>query len=73
MCVGIPFKLIERYYDEGTGELDGVQCRLALQLVPEAQIGDYILVHAGCGIQIIDKAAAMETLEAFRELNDAFC
>nr|WP_092070346.1 HypC/HybG/HupF family hydrogenase formation chaperone [Dendrosporobacter quercicolus]NSL48213.1 HypC/HybG/HupF family hydrogenase formation chaperone [Dendrosporobacter quercicolus DSM 1736]SDM09285.1 Hydrogenase maturation protein HypC [Dendrosporobacter quercicolus] len=70
MCVGIPFKLIERHNEEGIGELDGVQRKLALQLVPGAQVGDYLLVHAGCALQIIDQTAAMETLEAFRAISD---
>jgi hydrogenase expression/formation protein HypC len=39
-------------------------------LLPEAKVGDYVLVHAGCGMQIIDEQAAMETLEILRMIDD---
>jgi hydrogenase expression/formation protein HypC len=63
-------KLIERSEREGLGEVSGVKRRISLLLVPEAKIGDYILVHAGCGMQVIDEQAATETLELLRMLDD---
>jgi hydrogenase expression/formation protein HypC len=70
MCLGIPMKLIERSEREGFGEVSGVRRRISLLLVPEAKIGDYILVHAGCGMQVVDEQAAAETLELLRMLDD---
>lgn len=70
MCLGIPMKLVERSEREGLGEVSGVKRKISLLLVPEAKIGDYILVHAGCGMQIIDEQAAAETLELLRMLDD---
>lgn len=73
MCLGIPIKLIERRGYEGIGEISGVTRKITLMLVPEAKVGDYILVHAGCGMQIIDEEAARETLELLRMLDDEVC
>jgi hydrogenase expression/formation protein HypC len=70
MCLGIPVKLVERSEFEGMGEISGVKRRISLRLVPEAKVGDYILVHAGCGMSIIDEQAAEETLELLRLLDD---
>jgi hydrogenase expression/formation protein HypC len=70
MCLGIPVKLIKRGETDGVGEISGVQRKISLRLVPEAKEGDYILVHAGCGMQIIDEVAAQETLELLRALDD---
>ena len=70
MCIGIPLRLVERDEYSGIGELEGVQRRISIALVPEAKIGDYILVHAGCGMQVIDEQAATETLELLRQLED---
>ena len=70
MCLGIPVKLIERSEFEGMGEISGVKRRISLMLVPEAKVGDYVLIHAGCGMRIIDEQAAMETLELLRLLDD---
>ena len=70
MCIGIPVKLVEIGTCSGTGEIEGVQLRISLVLVPEAKVGDYILVHAGCGLQVIDKQAAAQTLDLLRQLQD---
>ena len=70
MCIGIPMRLVEKDGYGGTGEIEGVQRRISLALVPEATVGDYILVHAGCGMQVIDEQAAAQTLDLLRELGD---
>ncbi len=49
---------------------EGLQQRASLQLVPEARVGDYVLVHAGYAISVIDEAEAHETLELLRELGE---
>jgi hydrogenase expression/formation protein HypC len=46
----------------------GVQRRISLLLLPEAQVGDYVLVHAGFAIQKLDEAEAQETLRLWAEL-----
>lgn len=51
----------------GQAELQGVQRQVMLDLVPEATIGQYVIVHAGYAIQLLDEAAAAETLALLRE------
>lgn len=70
MCLGIPMKLIKRNGWEGLGEFSGVKRKLSLILLPHAKVGDYMLVHAGCGMQIIDEQAAKETLALLRMLDN---
>lgn len=70
MCIGIPVRLIERDEYSGIGELEGVQRRISLALVLDAKVGDYILVHAGCGMHVIDEQSAAETLELLRKIED---
>ena len=60
MCLGVPGRIVERCtVDEtalaaGVVEFDGLRRRVCLELVPEAAIGDYVLVHAGIAITQID-------------------
>ncbi len=46
----------------------GVQCTISLALLPEAKLWDWVLVHAGFAISIIDEEQARETLALFDEL-----
>ena len=68
MCLAIPMRLIRR--DEGIGvlELDGVQREVALTLYPEAEVGDYLLVHAGYAIGKLDEEEAKLTIQLLREV-----
>jgi hydrogenase expression/formation protein HypC len=62
MCLAIPLKLTHRDGVRGTAEANGVARAVMLDLVPEAAVGDYVIVHAGYAIQILDAQAALETL-----------
>ncbi len=50
-----------------TIDVDGVQREASLLLLEDAEIGDYVIVHAGFAIHKIDEAAAMETLKFLKE------
>jgi hydrogenase expression/formation protein HypC len=67
MCLAIPGKVISIEGSTGIVELGGVKRRTSLQLVPEASPGQYVLVHAGYAIQVIDENEARETLALFDE------
>ena len=69
MCLAVPAQLVHINETIGTVELTGVQRECSLLLVPEAKIGDWLLVHAGCAVQIVEEEARL-TLEAFRELEE---
>lgn len=71
MCLAIPAKVVK--VDEGfarMAEVDilGVSRTVSLDLVPEANVGDHVLVHAGYAIQVVDEAYAAETLELLKTL-----
>ena len=67
MCLAIPMKLLERNELEGTVELDGVRRSISLMLLPEAEVGQHVLVHAGYAIGAVDEEEALKTLEILRE------
>jgi hydrogenase expression/formation protein HypC len=74
MCLAVPGKVIEI---TGRGELrmgrvdfSGVQRQACLAYVPEARLGDYVLVHVGFAISRVDEEQALETLAALRELGE---
>ncbi len=73
MCLGIPGKLIETYEEHGVlmGKIDfGGVCRHAcLEHVPEAQPGEYVLVHVGFALSRIDEQEAQRVFELLAELN----
>ena len=68
MCVAIPAKVksIEGHMAEV--EAGGISRKVSLQLTPEARKDDYVLVHAGFAIHVIDEQEARETLRLFEEL-----
>ena len=72
MCLGIPGKIIEIYEanDLHMGKVDfgGVTREVCLAYVPEAQIGNYTIVHVGFALNVLDEAEALETLQLLREI-----
>lgn len=73
MCLAIPGKLVE-IFDEGglkMGRIDysGAVNIACLEYVPEIEIGQYTLVHAGFAISVIDEDEAARSFEAWREYN----
>jgi hydrogenase expression/formation protein HypC len=67
MCLAIPMKLLERRELDGSAELHGVQRNVSLMLCPEAHAGDFVLVHAGFAIGVVDEEEARKTLELIDE------
>ena len=71
MCLAIPalIKTIDGYHAEV--DIEGVTRDVSLQLTTEAKVGDYILLHTGYAISIIDEAEAEETMKLLKELGEA--
>ena len=69
MCLAIPMELIE-ITGEGLGKVDsaGVKTDVNIMMIPHARIGDYLIIHAGFGIEVLDKEEAQIRLDLFREL-----
>lgn len=68
MCLAIPARLVEINETTGIAEFGGVRREVSVLFVPEAVVGDYVLVHAGCAIERLDEADAEETVKIFAEL-----
>ena len=71
MCLAVPLKLIAIDGQTGVGEFDGVRRKVQLTFVPKAQVGDYVIVHAGFAMEIMDAQQAELDREAFREVTRA--
>ena len=72
MCLAIPAKVVT--IDESVAKVDmmGNERLVSILLVPEVQIGEYVLVHAGFAISIIDDVSAKETEELLLEVAKAY-
>lgn len=66
MCLAIPGTIISIEGKLGTVDYGGVRRRAELLLVPEAAVGDKVLVHAGFAISILDERAAEEIMGAVK-------
>lgn len=67
MCLAIPSKIIAIKDNMGVIDVAGVRRETSLLLVENPQEGDWVIVHAGFAIQIIDDATAQESLRYLRE------
>jgi hydrogenase expression/formation protein HypC len=68
MCLAIPMRITA--IEDGVAAIvgDGLEQRASLALVPDAGVGDYVLVHAGYALTVLDEAEARERLSLFAEL-----
>jgi len=63
MCLAIPARIVSVEDEVAEADISGVTRRVNLVLTPEAKVGDYILLHTGFAISIIDEEEAQETLK----------
>jgi hydrogenase expression/formation protein HypC len=69
MCLAIPTQLIEiRPHEQALVELGGIKKEISIALVPDAAVGDYVIVHVGHAIGRIDPEEARRTLALFGEM-----
>jgi hydrogenase expression/formation protein HypC len=72
VCLAVPARVIERGDgDQAIVELAGVRQAVSLALVPEAVVGDYVIVHVGHAIGLLDPEEAEATLALFAGLDGA--
>ena len=75
MCLGIPGKIIEIYQVNAMrmGKIDfgGVVREACLEYVPQAQLGDYTLIHVGFALNLLSEQEAQETLELLKQIAEA--
>lgn len=75
MCLGIPGKIIsvagdDPLYRMGKVDFGGILKEISLAYVPEAQIGDYAIVHAGFAISLVDEEEARQVFEYLKEMGE---
>jgi hydrogenase expression/formation protein HypC len=69
MCLSLPARITELLgYDSAIVDLGGMRKTISIALVPEAQPGDYVIVHVGHAIGMLDVEEAQATLALFAEL-----
>jgi hydrogenase expression/formation protein HypC len=68
MCLAIPVKVISVDGDEAEIEISGVRRQANIILTPSVKEGDYVLLHTGYAIGIVDEAEAGETLKLLEEM-----
>ncbi|MCX7731934.1 MAG: HypC/HybG/HupF family hydrogenase formation chaperone [candidate division WOR-3 bacterium] len=71
MCLAIPVRIVRIEGETAIGEVNGVEREVSLIMTPEAKVGDYVIVHAGFAIQILDRQAAEETRQLFDRMAQA--
>ena len=72
MCLAVPALVISINGSIGEVEVGGVRRKISLHLVPEAEVGDYVYVHTGFAISIVDEEEAKQTLQFLRELLESY-
>jgi hydrogenase expression/formation protein HypC len=75
MCLAVPGKIMsidsaDPVFRTGKVSFGGIVKQVNLAYVPEAKIGDYVLVHVGFAISILDEAEAQEVFEYLRQIGD---
>ncbi len=70
MCVGVPMKVVEINYPMAVAEAKGVRRTISLMLLPEEEVkvGDYVMVHVGNAIEVIDEKEAEEIWKTLDEI-----
>ncbi len=71
MCLAIPALIKSIDGQQAEADIEGITREVSLQLTPEAKVGDYVLLHTGYAISVIDPAEAEETLKLLKELSEA--
>ena len=68
MCLAIPAKVASLDADGlATVDILGVTRQISIDLTPQVEVGDYVLVHAGFAIEVVDQQFAEETIELIRQ------
>ncbi|OIV39711.1 HypC/HybG/HupF family hydrogenase formation chaperone [Flavobacterium johnsoniae] len=76
MCLAVPGRLekvtieLDETFRIGNVSFEGIIKEVNLALVPEAEVGDYLLVHVGAAIGIIDEAEAKRTMEVLKQMGE---
>jgi len=70
MCLAIPARIVELEGDKAIVDAMGNRFRAKTTLLPEAKLGDLVLVHAGFAISLVDEEEAKKTWDLIEQIND---
>lgn len=70
MCVGVPAKVLEKQEYSAVVDVMGSRMTVGIIFIPEVEIDDFVVVHAGQAMSIIDEKFAKESMEEWRKLAD---
>ena len=68
MCLALPMRITAVDGAQATITAAGLEQECSIMLVPDAGVGDYVLVHAGFAISVLEEAEAQETIDLLREI-----
>ena len=68
MCLAIPTLIKSLDGQKAEVEIGGVTRAISVAMTPDAQVGDYVIVHTGFALSVLDKKEAEETLRIFAEM-----
>ncbi|MBP3501508.1 MAG: HypC/HybG/HupF family hydrogenase formation chaperone [Oscillospiraceae bacterium] len=71
MCLAVPLKIVELNGLDAVGEWEGVRRRIRVDFIPDPQVGQYVIVHAGFAIERLSERQALEDQQAFAEVENA--
>ena len=75
MCLAVPGKILEIYEKQGLSmarvDFSGVTREACIEHVPEAQVGDYAIIHVGFAISLLSEEEAQQSMDLLREILEA--
>ena len=70
MCLAVPAQVKSIHNQEAEVEIGGTSYRASIWLTPDVRVGDYVLLHTGYAISVVDEEEARETLRMLREIGE---
>lgn len=70
MCLAVPAKIIELAGRDAVADCIGNRIQTNISLVPDAKLGDYVLIHAGFAITVLDEGEAKKTWKLLEDLDN---
>jgi hydrogenase expression/formation protein HypC len=69
MCLAVPMRIRSKHDVEAIAEMEGVTRKISLMMLPEAEVNDYVIVHAGFAIEKLDEDEAFKRIELIRQIS----
>ena len=69
MCVAVPGKVVEIDQNRAQVDVNGTKLKIDVSLI-QPKIGDYVLIHAGCGLEVLKEDLALEMIQLFKDLEE---